>query len=117
MEIEGSCDSLDHNFLIFPLEKYALCKNFMSWENILLRDQELSILSGGTMTKYFLLWRGAFTFHFLYFGDLFSFIKSKPEIKRLTIFDHYYLLSACASDTTFFLTIFIFLNFFHTFLD
>ena len=29
MEIEGSCDSLDHNFLIFPLEKYALCKNFI----------------------------------------------------------------------------------------
>ena len=34
---------------------------------------------------------------------LFQLIKSKPEIKGLTIFDHYYLYSAYADDTTFFL--------------
>ena len=37
----------------------AFGKDFISWVNILLRDQELSILSGGTSTKYFLLERGA----------------------------------------------------------
>ena len=34
---------------------------------------------------------------------LFQLIKSKPEMKGLTIFDHCYLYSALADDTTFFL--------------
>ena len=55
---------------------------------------------------------------------LFQLIKSKPEIKGLTIFDHCYLYSAYADDTTFFLqdTISIkhvvdFFIFFRVFLD
>ena len=40
---------------------------------------------------------------------LYLLIKTKPEIAGLTMFDHCYLYSACADDTTFFLkdTIFI----------
>ena len=34
---------------------------------------------------------------------LFLLIKTKPDIARLTIFDHCYLYSAYADDTTFFL--------------
>ena len=110
MDIEKAFDSLDHKFLIYALEKYGFGKNFMSWVKILLRNQESCFLNGGTNTKYFLLGRGtrqgdpisAYLF-VLALEILFQLIKSKPEIKGLTIFDHCYLYSAYADDTTFFL--------------
>ena len=57
MGIEKAFDSLDHNFLIFALEKYGFGKNFMSWVRvkIVLKNQESSVLNGSTTTKYFLL--------------------------------------------------------------
>ena len=63
-----------------------------------------------TTTKYFLLGRGtrqgdpisAYLF-ILALEILFHLIRSKPEIKGLAIFDHCYLYSAYADDTTFFL--------------
>ena len=57
MGIEKAFDSLDHNFLIFALEKYGFGKNFMSWVRvkIFLKNQESSVLNGSTTTKYFLL--------------------------------------------------------------
>ena len=88
----------------------ALAKNVISWVKILLRNQESCVLNGGTTTKYFLIGRGArqgdpvSTYLFaLALEILFQLIKSKPEIKGLTIFDHCYLYTACADDTTFFL--------------
>ena len=55
---------------------------------------------------------------------LFHFTKPKPEIKGLTIIDHFYLYSACADDATFFLQETISIKqmvdifyFFFTFLD
>ena len=110
MDIEKAFDSLDHKFLIYALEKYGFGKNFISWVKILLRNQESCVLNGGTTTKYFLLERGArqgdpisaYLF-VLALEILFQLIKSKPEIKGLTIFDHCYLYSAYADDTTFFL--------------
>ena len=110
MDIEKAFDSLDHKFLIYALEKYGFGKNSISWVKILLRNQESCVLNGSTTTKYFLLGRGArqgdpvsaYLF-VLALEILFQLIKSKPEIKGLTIFDHRYLYSAYADDTTFFL--------------
>ena len=109
MDIEKAFDSLDHKFLIYALEKYGFGKNFISWVKILLRNQESCVLNGGTTTKYFLLERGArqgdpisaYLF-VLALEILFQLIKSKSEIKGLTIFDLCYLYSAYADDTTFF---------------
>ena len=110
MDIEKAFDSLDHKLLIYALEKYGFGKNFISWVKILLRNKEPCVLNGGTTTKYFLLGRGArqgnpisaYLF-VLALEILFQLIKSKPEIKGLTIFDHCYLYSAYVDDTTFFL--------------
>ena len=106
MDIEKVFHSLDHNFLISALEKYGFGKTFLSWKNILLRSQEYCVLIGGTTTKYFLL--ESFLF-ILVLEILFHLIRSKPEIKGLSIFDHCHFYSVYADDATFFLqdTIFI----------
>ena len=59
MDIEKALDSLDHNFLIFTLEKYSFSKSFILWVKILLRDQESCVINRGTTTKYLSLGRGA----------------------------------------------------------
>ena len=94
MDIEKAFDSLDHRFLIYALEKQGFGKNFILSVKILLRNQESCVLNDGTITKYFLLERGARQ------GDLisaylfvlgleisFQLVKLKPDIKGLTIFD------------------------------
>ena len=109
MDIEKDFDSLDHNFLISSLEKYGFGKNFISWVKTLLKNQKLCVLNGGTITKYFLQWRGsrqgdpisAYLF-ILALEILFHLIRLKPEIKGLVIVDHFYLCSAHVDDTTFF---------------
>ena len=68
MDIEEAFKSLDHNFLIFALEKYDFGKSFISWVTILSKNQESYIFNGGTTAKYFLLGRGTLQ------GDNFSFI-------------------------------------------
>ena len=110
MDIEKAFDSFDHNFLISALEKYGFGKNFISWVKILLKNQESCVLNSGTTTKYFLLGMGARQgdsisayLSTLTLEILFHLIRSKPEIKGLAVFDHCYLCSAYADDTTFFL--------------
>ena len=105
MDIEKAFDSLHHKFLIYALEKYGFGKNFISWVKILSRNQESCVLNGGTTTKYFLLGKGArqgdpISAYLLVLAleILFQLIKSKPEIKGLTIFDHCYLYSVYADD-------------------
>ena len=109
-DIGKTFDSLDRNFLISTLEKYGFGQNFILWVKILLNDQESCVINGGKTTKYFMLGRGArqgdpisaFLF-ILALEILFLLIKTKAEIAGLTIFDHCYLYSAYADDTTFFL--------------
>ena len=72
--------------------------DYISCVKILLKDQELCLLNGGTTAKYFVFGRGArqvdpisaFLF-ILVLEILFHLIKSKPEIKGLTAFDHCYI--------------------------
>ena len=58
MDIEKAFDSLDHNFLIYTLEKYGFGQNFTLWVKILPEGQELCVIDGCKTTKYFLLGRG-----------------------------------------------------------
>ena len=101
---------MDNSFLISALKKYDCGKNFISWLKILLGNQESCVLNGGTTTKYFLLRRDArqddpisADLFVLALEILFHFIKSKPAIKGLAIFDNCYLYFAYADDITFFL--------------
>ena len=52
MDIEKAFYSLDHKFLIYALEQYGFGKNFISWVKVLLTNQELCVLNGGTITKF-----------------------------------------------------------------
>ena len=110
MDVEKAFDSLDHKFLVSVLKRIGFGQNFISWIEIILKNQESCVINGGTTTKYFKLNRGtrqgdpisAYLF-ILAFEILFLLIKENPHIKGLNIFDHCYLYSAYADDTTFFL--------------
>ena len=75
-----------------------------------MKNQESYVINGGTTTKYFKPNRGASQGHpisaylFILAREiLFPLIKENPSIKGLNIFDHCYLYSAYADDTTSFL--------------
>ena len=59
MDVEKAFDSLDHKFLISVLKKFGFGQNFISWIEIILKNQESCVINGGTATKYFKLNRGA----------------------------------------------------------
>ena len=110
MDVEKAFDSLDQKCLISALKKFGFSQNFISWIEIILKNQESCSIKGGTTTKYFKLNRGACqgdsisTYLFILgFEILFLIIKENPHVKRLNIFYHCYLYSAYADDTTFFL--------------
>ena len=94
MDIEKAFDSLDHIFLISVLKKFGFGKTFITWIEILLKDQQ----SCGTTTQYFNLERGARQgdpvsayLYILVLEVLFLFIKKHPEIKGIEIFKHCFL--------------------------
>ena len=110
MDVEKAFHSLDHTFLISVLKRFGFGQNFVSWIEIILKNQESCVITGGTTAKIFKLNRearqgdpvSAYLF-ILAFEILFLLIKKNPQIKGLNIFDHCYLYSAYADDTTFFL--------------
>ena len=92
------------------MKKIGFGQNFISWIEIILKNQESCVINAGTTTKYFKLNREArqgdpiSAYLFISaFETLFLIIKENPHIKGLSIFDHCYLYSAYAADTTFFL--------------
>ena len=105
MDVEKTFDSLDHKFLISVLKKFGFGQNFISWIEIILKNQESCVVNGRTTTKYFKLNRGArqgdpiSAYLFISaFEIVFLLIKEIPHIKGLNIFDHCYLCSAYAYD-------------------
>ena len=98
MDVEKAFESLGRKFLISVLRV-----------EIILKNQESCVINGGTTTKYFKLNRGArqgdpisANLFIFVLEILFLLIKENLRIKGLNIFDHCYLYSAYADDTTFF---------------
>ena len=82
----------------------------MDWIKILLTNQESCDINDSSPTSYFILEKGArqgdpISACWLITGleIIFAMIKSNSNIKGLNIFNHNYLYSAYADDTTFFL--------------
>ena len=51
MDAEKAFDSLDDKFSISVVEKFGLGQNFISWIEIILKNQESCVINGGTTTK------------------------------------------------------------------
>ena len=92
------------------LKKYSFGEDFIDWIKILLRDQEFCVINGGHTTIYFRLERGArqgdpiSAYLFVLALELFFIlIKSNKNIHGINIFNHDFLYTAYADDTTFFL--------------
>ena len=105
VDIEKAFDSLDHEFLLVVLKKFGFGNYFIDWIKIL-TNQESCVINGGSTTWYFKLEKGdpisAYLF-IIFLEIIFAMIKSNLNIKGLTIFNHNYLYTAYADDTTFFL--------------
>ena len=111
IDIEKAFDSVNHAFLISALEKYGFGKNFLKWINVLLNNQESCVINGGFTKQYFKLERGtrqgdpisAYLF-VLVLEIVFLLIQENKKIHGLNIFNHTFLYTAYADDTTFFLS-------------
>ena len=110
MDIEKAFDSLSHTFLISVLKNFGFGSDFINWIKLLIECQESCILNSGATSRYFQLQRGArqgdpisaYLF-ILCLEVLFILIKNNEDIKGISIFDHCFLYTAYADDTTFFL--------------
>ena len=86
-------------------------ENFLKWINVLLNNQESCVINGGFTTQYFKLERGtrqgdsisAYLF-VLVLEIVFLLIQENKKIHGLNIFNHMFLYTAYADDTTFFLS-------------
>ena len=110
VDIEKAIDSSSHSFLLACLKKYGYGNDFIRWVEMLLECQESCIINGGALAKYFKLQKGAqkgdpvsaYLF-ILCLEIVFILIKANKRVKGINIFEHTYLYSAYADDTTFFL--------------
>ena len=110
MDIEKAFDSLNHDFLLSVLKKFGFGENFIHWIKVLLNNQQSCVINGGFTTPYFNLEKGArqgdpisaYLF-ILALEVLFELIKNNADIRGITIFNHVFLYTAFADDSTFFL--------------
>ena len=58
-DIERSFDSVDHSLLLAVLQKYGFGERFLKWIQILIKNQEFSVVNGSITTKFFSYDRGA----------------------------------------------------------
>ena len=111
MDIQKKFDSVNHLFLTTAMKKLGFGETFIKWIQILLRNQESYIISGGTTTKYFKLEKGArqgdpipaYLF-ILVLEIIFIFIRENKNVKGINIFDNISVYFAYADDKTFFLS-------------
>ena len=108
-DIEKAFDSMDHSFLIACLRKFGFGNYFIDWVKVLLNKNESCVINGGTTSTYFNLQRGArqgdpiAAYLFIITLEMFFIaVRSDDRINKLNIFDHNFILSAYADDTTFF---------------
>ena len=109
IDIEKAFDSVDHPFLFSLLEKLGFDEKFIKWIKVLNNKQESCIFNGGQSTGYFPLERGsrqgdpisAYLF-ILVMEIFFTMVRQNRNIKGLNVFDHSFLLTSYADDTTFF---------------
>ena len=109
VDFEKAFDSLNHKFLIAVLKKYGLGDDFIDWILTLFSSQESCVINGGHSTKYFPLERGArqgdpiSAYLFVLALEIFFIlIKTNNNIQGIEIFNHEFLYTAYADDTTFF---------------
>ena len=99
MDIEKAFDSLNHDFLLFVLKKFHT-----------LDKQQSCVLNRGFTTQNFNLEKGArqgdpisaYLF-ILALEVLFELIKNNDDIRGITVFNHTFLYTVFADDSTFFL--------------
>ena len=110
IDIQKAFDSIDHAFIISTLERCGFGNRFVRWVKFLLKNQVSCIINGGKTTKFFKLEKGTIqgdpisTYPFILAWEvLFLCIKENKNIKGLNIFNHIFLYTAYADDTTFFL--------------
>ena len=90
IDTEKVFDSLDHKFIFAVLKKIGSGKNFLSWIEPLLNNQESCVINGCITTRYFPLQQGtpqgnpvsAYVF-ILCLEILFILIKNDPNIKGI----------------------------------
>ena len=108
VDFEKVFDSLNRNVLIAVLKKYGFGDDFIDWILILFNSEESCVINWGHSTKYFPLERGArqedpisgYLF-VLALETLFDLIKANNNIQGIEIFNHEFLHTAYADNTTF----------------
>ena len=110
IDIEKAFDAVNHIFIIKVLESFGFGYSFIQWIKALLKGQESCIINGGKTSQYFKLERGtrkgdpisAYLF-ILVLEIVFLSLKQNKNMKGIELFQHEYLYTAYADDTTFFL--------------
>ena len=110
MDTEKALDSLEHDFLSSVLRKFGFGKNFITWIEILLKDQLPCAANGGTTTQYFNLERSAHqmdpisVYLFILTSEiLFLLLEKHSKIKGMGIFGQCFFYTVYTDDTTVFL--------------
>ena len=99
LDIEKAFDSLDHDFLLSVLKIFGFGENFIYWIKILLNDQQLCAINGGSTAPYINLEKGArqgdpiMAYLFIFALEvLFELIKNNnADIRGITSFNHAFL--------------------------
>ena len=89
IDIENEFYSRDHNFMLGLLNKIGFGKNFVSWIEVLLNNQQSCVINSCITARYFPLKRDARQgdpMFILYLKILFILIKNDPHIKGYIFF-------------------------------